>query len=121
MSEFVEVWRRETDKWVVVEFEKRPNALCCNVMEKASESFFAFGSLGVNSEKLEEVEDEILNVLLAYLGQGALDEGWNVSTTSLWKHLLAYTPSLEEYIEGEDSTPEGGELLGKIWVFLSSK
>jgi hypothetical protein len=121
MSEFIEAWRRATDNWLIVEYERRPNALCCNVTPKDSELFFAFGSLGASREKLESADDQILSVLLAYVAQGALDEGWNVSTSSLWTHFLYYTPYIEDYIEYDDATLEEAELLGRIWVFLTNE
>lgn len=99
MSELIEAWRRETDNWLIVEFEKRPHTLCTFLIHKGSELVLSFGSLGASRKQLGDAKNEALDLTLSYLVVGALEDGWNVSISSLWANLLYYIPEIEESIE----------------------
>ena len=119
-QKFVEVWRRETENWKIVEYQKMPNALCCNVNYKADDISFHFGSLGVSHKKLENCDDKLLDVLLTIMGDVAVANNWNVSVSSFWSNLPYCIPDPEEY-EEEEADPEVLETLQEIWEFIGEE
>ncbi len=122
MTDFKEVWRRETEDWEIVEYEKQPNALSCNVNHRREDDIsFHFGSLGVSREKLEAAQDELLDNLLAVFANTALANGWNVSISSFWSNLPYCIPTSEDYEEeeGEDVDHEFLAIVDEIHEFLT--
>ena len=120
-AEFKEIWRRETDNWELVEYEKIPNALCFNVSHKnRKDVHFHFGSLGVSHKKLESADDELLNTLLNILGNVAIANDWNVSVSSFWSNLPYCIPNPEDWDEDEleDGDEEYIEMFTQIWEFI---
>ena len=119
-QKFVEIWRRETKNWEIVEYQKMPSALCCNINYKGDDVSFHFGSLGVRHEKLESADDEFLDALLTIMGNVAVASGWNVSVSSFWSNLPYCIPDPEEY-EEEEADPEVLETLREMWEFIGEE
>ena len=118
---FVEIWRRETENWEIVEYEKMPGALCCNVNHKGSDVSFHFGRLGVSYEIMESVDNELLDSLLTIMGNVAVASGWNVSVSSFWSNLPYCIPDLDDYEDEDDVDPEVLETLQQIWEFIQQE
>lgn len=122
MSEsFKQTWFWETEDWEIVEFEKKPQALCLNIAYKRnSEVSFHFGSLGIKREKLEAIDKALLNNLLTILGHSAIANDWNVSVSSFWSNLPYCIPDPNDWDEEklENADPEFVEILTEIWKLI---
>ncbi len=111
-----EIWRRETDSWSLIEFQKPANSLAIQVQYKKDNLILYFGSLGVSKKKLENVNSELLDNALAVLASVICFKS-NISMASLWKNLLEYIPHPNDWHEfGIDEV----ECLQDIWEFINS-
>lgn len=109
--EFKPVWELQTERWLLVEYEKQPNTLTLTVSlsaiveDESGESFsLHFGSLGVDRSVLEEADKDFLDQLFMVVAVVANANNWNVSISSLWSNLPYCIPDPDDYDEFEDES-----------------